>query len=159
MTAERDAAPVAARDAAPDVVDEDEPATMDDERWEEGMPVLDRQAIGHDRPIDRIPETEPTPLQKHYINLSAIALVAGALGITALETGMPLSSPIVKFCVLIAGPLFVLTTADAALRFYRSAWAWMPIDRGRGLFRMTWVLAALLGIGIAIGIMSVVLTA
>jgi hypothetical protein len=134
-------------------------AAMDDERWEEGMPVLDRQPIGHERPPDRIPETAPTPFQKHYINLSAIALVAGALAITALETGTSMSSPIVKFCVLIAAPIFVLTTADAALRFYRSAWAWMPVNVGRGLFRLTWVLAALLGIGIAIGAASIVLTA
>lgn len=123
------------------------------------MPVLDRQPIGAHRAIDRVPETAPTPLQKHYINLSAIALVAGALGITAIEAGTPLSSPIVKFCALIAVPIFVATTADAALRFYRSAWAWMPINLGRGLFRFTWVLAALLGIGIAIGALSLVLTA
>jgi hypothetical protein len=130
-----------------------------DERWEEGMPVLDRQPIGADRAPDRIPETAPTPLQKHYINLSAIALVAGAFAITALETGTSMRSPIVKFCVLIAAPIFVLTTADAALRFYRSAWAWMPVDLGRGLFRLTWVAAAFLGIGIAVGAASLVLTA
>jgi hypothetical protein len=132
---------------------------MDDERWEAGMPALDRQGIGADRAPDRIPETKPTPLQKHYINLSAIALVAGALAITALEAGTPMSSPIVKFCALVAAPIFVLTTADAALRFYRSAWAWMPINRGRGLFRLTWVLAALLGIGVVIGAVSLILTA
>ena len=132
---------------------------MEDERWEEGMPVLDRQPIGADRAPDRIPETAPSPLQKHYINLSAIALVAGAVAITALETGTSMRSPIVKFCVLIAAPIFVLTTADAALRFYRSAWAWMPVDLGRGLFRLTWVAAAFLGIGIAVGAASLVLTA
>ena len=130
-----------------------------DERWEPGMPILDRQPIGHDRAPDRIPETQPTPLQKHYINLSAIALVAGAIAITALETGTSLGSPVVKFCTLIAVPIFVITTADAALRFYRSAWAWMPVDVGRGLFRLTWVAAALLGIGLAIGAASLVLTA
>jgi hypothetical protein len=53
----------------------------------------------------------------------------------------------------------VLTTADAALKFYRSAWAWMPVNPGRGLFRLTWVAAALLGIGLAIGAASIVLTA
>lgn len=134
---------------------------MDDERWEPGMPVLDRQEIGRvdERVPDRIPETRPTRLQKHYINLSAIALVAGAIGITAIEAGTPLSSPLVKLCVLIAVPIFVLTTADAAVRFYRSAWAWMPIDIGRGLFRLTWVGAALLGIGVAVGAASIVLTA
>ncbi len=131
----------------------------DEERWEAGMPILDRQAIGVHKGPDRVPVTRPTPLQKHYINLSAIALVAGALAITALEAGTPMSSPIVKFCALVAAPIFVLTTADAALRFYRSAWAWMPIDRGRGLFRLTWVLAALLGIGVVVGAASLILTA
>lgn len=133
--------------------------TMDDERWEEGMPVLDRQPIGHDRPIDRVPETRPTRLQKQYINLSAIALVAGAVAITAINAGVPLSSPLVKLCVLVGAPIFVLTTADAAVRFYRSAWAWMPVDVGRGLFRLAWVAVALLGIGIAIGAASIVLMA
>jgi len=123
------------------------------------MPVLHRQPIGHDRAPDRIPETAPTPLQKQYINLSAIALVAGAIAITALETGTPMSSPLVKLCVLIAVPIFVVTTADAALKFYRSAWAWMPVDVGRGLFRLGWVALALLGIGIALGAASLVLAA
>ena len=123
------------------------------------MPVLDRQGIGADRAPDRIPETKPTPLQKHYINLSAIALVAGAFAITGIETGIPLSSPIIKLCALIGAPLFIATTADAALRFYRSARAWMPIDRGRALFRLTWVAAALIGIGVVAGIASVILVA
>jgi hypothetical protein len=131
---------------------------MDDERWEAGMPVLDRQPIGARAP-DRIQETKPTPLQKHYINLSAIALVAGALAITAIEAGIPLSSPLVKLCALVGAPLFVLTTADAAVRFWRSAWAWMPLDRGRGLFRLAWVAAALIGIGVVIGVASVIVTA
>ena len=123
------------------------------------MPVLHRQGVGVERAPDRIPETAPTPLQRHYINLSAIALVAGAIAITAIETGSPLSSPIGKFCALIGAPLFVLTTADAGLRFYRSAMAWLPIDRGRALFRLTWVLAALVGIGVVLGFASVILTA
>jgi hypothetical protein len=131
---------------------------MDDPRWEEGMPVLDRQGIGHDRRLDRLPETEPTPLQRHYINLSAVSLVAGALAITAIEAGVPISSPVVKLCALIGVPIFVATTADAALKFYRSAWAWMPVNVPRGLFRLAWVGAALLGIGIAVGALSIVLT-
>ena len=123
------------------------------------MPSLDRQGIGAERAIDRIPETQPTPLQKHYINLSAVALLVGVFAITGVETGMPISSPIIKFCALIGAPLFILTTADAALRFYRSARAWMPIDRGRGLFRLTWVAAALLGIGVVAGFASLILAA
>ena len=123
------------------------------------MPVLHRQGIGAERMPDRIPETQPTPLQPHYINLSAIALVAGAIAITAIETGAPMSSTIVKVCAIVGAPLFILTTADAALRFYRSAMAWLPIDRGRGLFRLTWVVAALLGIGVVAGFASVILAA
>jgi hypothetical protein len=110
----------------------------------------DRVADGRDvrRPaVPRtIPETAPTPLQKQYINLSAIALVAGAVAITALETGSTLASPLVKGCILLAAPILIVTTADAGLRIWRSAWAWMPIDRGRGLFRLSWVLAAGTGI-------------
>ncbi|HTK46310.1 MAG TPA: hypothetical protein VL749_13270 [Patescibacteria group bacterium] len=132
---------------------------MDDARWEQGMPVLHRQAMGEERMPDRIPETQPTPLQRHYINLSAIALVAGAVAITAIETGVPISSAIVKLCAIVGAPLFIVTTADAALRFYRSAMAWMPLDRGRGLFRLTWVAAALLGIGVVAGFASVILAA
>jgi hypothetical protein len=145
-------------------IEDDEPGAelepgMDDERWQPGMPVLDRQGINAHRAIERAPETRPTPLQKHYISLSAIALVAGALGITALETGSSLASPIVKFCALIAIPIFIATTADAALRFWRSMKAWLPIDRGRALFRLTWVAAALLGIGIALGFASLIISA
>jgi hypothetical protein len=157
---------------------------MDDERWEPGMPVLDRQptpervpgstgatsagtAIAGSSPRPpaaapvgpfgatpvpeslrgqaprSVPETRPTPLQKHYVLLSAPALVLGAIAITALELGAGFGSPIVKICVLIAAPLLLVTTADATLRIWRSAWAWMPVDRGRGLFRLAWVVAAL----------------
>jgi len=130
---------------------------MDDPRWEPGMPVLDRQPVrepvggaaarvAEARAPDRIPETAPTPLQPYYINLSAIALVAGAVAITALETGSSLGSPLVKLCALVAGPLLVLTTGDAILRIWRSAWAWMAVDRGRGLFRLSWVLAGTIGL-------------
>jgi hypothetical protein len=136
---------------------------MDDPRWEGGMPVLDRQEINARRPDervpDRIPESAPTPLQRHYINLSAIALVAGALAITAIEAGIPLTSPVIKLCALVGGPIFIVTTGDAALRFWRSALAWMPIDRGRGLFRILWAALALLGIGIVLGVSLTILLA
>jgi hypothetical protein len=137
---------------------DDAPTSMDDPRWEPGMPVLDRQEMR--APMrDRIPETEPTPLQKQYINLSAIALIAGALTITALNAGIPMTSPLVKLCVLIGAPILVITTGDAALRFWRSARAWMPLDRGRAVFRLLWTAAALVGIGIVIGVASVILLA
>ena len=128
------------------------------------MPVLDRQTVreaggvpdalagqgGTARPTAprAIPETAPTPLQKHYINLSAIALVAGAVAITALETGSTFASPIVKLGILVAAPILIATTADASLRIWRSAWAWMPVNRNRGLFRLGWLAAA--GIGILV---------
>jgi hypothetical protein len=143
---------------------------MDDERWEPGMPVLDRQpvadgrppgagqgairAVGASRPAPQrapsggpprsVPELAPTPLQRHYVLLSAPALVAGAIAITALEMGAGLGSPLVKACVLVAAPLLLITTADATLRIWRSAWAWMPVDRGRGLFRLSWVVASVI---------------
>ena len=62
-----------------------------------------------------------------------IVLICGAVAISALELGASLGSPLVKLCVALAAPLLVLTTGDAVLRIWRSAWAWMPIDRGRGL--------------------------
>jgi hypothetical protein len=118
---------------------------------------------GHDRPISRaastlppsleglrprsVPEAAPTPLQPYYINLSVIVLICGAIAITALELGAPLSSPLVKLCVLVAAPLLIVTTVDAVVRIWRSAWAWMPVDRTRGTFRLAWVAVSLIGLG------------
>ncbi|HET9344480.1 MAG TPA: hypothetical protein VFO05_02160 [Candidatus Limnocylindrales bacterium] len=144
---------------------------MDDERWEAGMPVLDRQPVAGPAgaaartapsphgatplppsvaglPPRSVPETAPTPLQKHYVLLSVPVLVLGAIAITALELGAPLGSPLVKLCVAIAAPLLIITTADALVRIWRSAWAWMPVDRGRGLFRLAWVAASLIGLSL-----------
>jgi hypothetical protein len=138
---------------------------MDDERWQPGMPVLDRQAAApgpsstatrggvmhlppslQGLPPRSVPEAAPTPLQAQYINLSVIVLICGAIAISALELGASLGSPLVKLCVVIAAPLLVATTGDAVLRIWRSAWAWMPVDRGRGLFRLAWVAASLVGL-------------
>jgi len=160
--------------------------TTDDERWEPGMPVLDRQAprsapVPATTPSPRtpttaamastlppslaglpprsVPEVAPTPLQRHYINLSVIVLICGAIAISALELGSPLGSPLVKLCVLIAAPLLVVTTADAILRIWRSAWAWMPIDRVKGVFRLAWVAVSLIGLGALIAASIVVIVA
>ncbi len=124
------------------------------------MPVLDRQsARGAARPVPAlppglqglrprsVPEAAPTPLQPYYINLSVIVLICGAIAITALELGAPLSSPLVKLCVLVASPLLIVTTGDAVLRIWRSARAWMPVDRTRGTFRLAWVAVSLVGLG------------
>jgi hypothetical protein len=127
---------------------------MDDERWEAGMPVLDRQAIAASRlppslrglPPRSVPETAPTPLQRHYVMLSVIVLICGAVAITALELGAPFGHPLVKLCAIVGLPLLVVTTGDATLRIWRSAWAWLPVDRTKGLFRFAWVGAALVGL-------------
>ena len=154
---------------------------MDDERWEPGMVVLDRQAVvGRSavarpvagRPADAslrpslrglppqsVPEVAPTPLQRHYINLSVIVLICGAIAITALELGVPLGSPLVKLCVAIATPLLIVTTVDAVLRIWRAAWAWMPVDRGKGLFRLAWVAVSLIGLAALVGASVFVLLA
>jgi len=123
---------------------------MDDERWQPGMPVLDRQPVRdvtlppslQGLPPRSVPEVAPTPLQPHYINLSAIALVCGFVAITALNMGAGFGHPVVKLSVLVATPLLLATTADASVRIWRSAWAWMPVNRGRGLFRLAWLVAS-----------------
>jgi hypothetical protein len=151
---------------------------MDDERWEPGMPVLDRQAVpdgvagaaapGLRRPPTlpaslaglpprSVPETRPTPLHRHYVLISAPALVLGAIAITALELGAGFGSPIVKLCVLLAAPLLLLGTADAALRIWRSAWAWLPVDRGRALFRFAWLAVPVIFIALVLGAVILVL--
>ncbi len=138
------------------------------------MPVLDRQAVGpagarpassslppslQGLPPRSVPEMAPTPLQRHYINLSVIVLVCGAIAISALELGAAVGSPLVKLCVIVAAPLLVLTTADAVLRIWRSAWAWMPVDRGKGLFRLAWVAVSLVGLAALIGASILVILA
>jgi hypothetical protein len=62
----------------------------------------------------------------------------GVVAITALEFGQPLDALIVRLPLLVAGALLLLLAADATLRVWRSAWAWLPVDRGRGLFRFVW---------------------
>jgi hypothetical protein len=94
----------------------------------------------HGRPVvpSRVPETRPTPLQDVFIYLSIVVLVCGVAAIGALELGASMGSPLVKVAVLLGGAVLVLVTADAMLRIWRAAWAWMPIDRGRGVFRLVW---------------------
>jgi hypothetical protein len=168
---------------------------MDDERWEPGMPVLDRQAVpdvaaagagasgavagtrpgaasppirpGEEHlppslrglPVRSVPEAKPTPLQKHFVLLSAPALILGVIAITALELGAGFDSPLVKLCVLLAAPLLLVTTTDATLRIWRSAWAWMPVDRNRGLFRLGWVACAVVFLALIVGAVILVLGA
>jgi hypothetical protein len=128
--------------------------TMDDPRWEPGMPALDRQPVRtpvlppslQGLPPRSVPEVAPTPLQRHYVLLSVVVLICGVIAITALELGVPLGSPLVKLSVLIALPLLLITTSDAIVRIWRSAWAWMPVDRTKGLFRLAWVAVSIIGL-------------
>lgn len=153
--------------------------TMDDERWEPGMPVLDRQAVREQAtpaspregqhpnlppslqglPPRSVPEVAPTPLQKHYINLSVVVLLCGAVAITALNLGAKVGDPLIKLCVIVAAPLLVVTTVDAVVRIWRSAWAWMAVDRGKGLFRLAWVATSLVGLAALIAASITVLLA
>ena len=131
------------------------------------MPVLDRQPVRvpvlppslQGLPPRSVPEVAPTPLQKHYINLSVVVLICGAIAITSLELGAGLGSPLVKLCVIIAAPLLVATTADAVLRIWRSAWAWMPVDRTKGLFRLAWVAVSVTGLAALVGASILVILA
>ena len=139
---------------------------MDDERWQPGMPALDRQpvrapggvpaSLAGQRPRS-VPERAPTPLQKHFVLLSAPALVLGAVAITALEMGAGFGSWLVRLCVLLAAPLLLLTTLDATVRIWRSAWAWMPVDRGRGLFRLAWLIVAAVFLALIVAAVALVL--
>ena len=61
--------------------------------------------------------------------------------------------------MIVAAPLLLVTTADAILRIWRSAWAWMPIDRVKGVFRLAWVAVSLIGLALLIGASLVVLAA
>ena len=110
-------------------------------------------------PVRSVPETKPTPLQKHFVLLSAPALILGVIAITALELGAGFESPLVKLCVLLAAPLLLITTADATLRIWRSAWAWMPVDRRRGLFRLAWVGMSLIFLALIVLAVALVLGA
>lgn len=85
-------------------------------------------------------------MQRHYVLLSVIPLLAGAIAITALEFGTALSSPLIKVCVLVGAPVIAVTTLDAMVRIWRSAWAWMPVNRGRGVFRLAWDAVAAVGL-------------
>jgi hypothetical protein len=136
---------------------------MDDARHEPGMPVLDRQAIPqapHSAAVPRsVPETRPTPLQRHYVLISAPALVLGVTAITALEMGAGFGHPLVRLCVAIAAPLLAVANADAIVRIWRSAWAWMPVDRGRGLFRLAWTVVGVTLFAVLLAVTWLVMTA
>jgi hypothetical protein len=90
-----------------------------------------------------VPESNPAVLGDWFIYLSVVVLVCGVIVITALNFGSSLSSPLVKIPALVGAGLLIPLSADAAVRSWRSAWVWLPIDRPRGLARFVW--AAVLG--------------
>lgn len=92
-----------------------------------------------------MPEANPPVLGDWFIYLSVVVLICGVIAISALEFGGELSSAIVRIPAIIASALLIPISADAAIRVFRSAAAWLPVDRGRGLFRYVWA-AVLFGI-------------
>ena len=110
-------------------------------------------------PPQRVPEANPPLLGDWFIYLSVIVLISGFIAITALEFGNDPRSVLVRFPALIAAALLVPISADAALRVWRSAWTWLPVDRNRGLFRFVWaaVLAATLVVSGALVVALLVL--
>ena len=114
---------------------------MDLDRQELPQPVTSRP-----QPPQRLPETRPPILGDWFIYISVVVLVSGIVVITALNFGADVRSPVVRFPALIGAGLLVVLSADAGLRVWRSAWAWLPVDRPRGLARFVWavVMAAVL---------------
>jgi len=110
---------------------------------------LDRQEIpqrpgSRPEPPQRLPEANPPVLGDWFIYLSVVVLVCGVVAITALNFGAPLTSGLVRFPALVAAGLLIALSADGGIRAWRSAWAWLPVDRPRGLSRFIW--AAVLGV-------------
>lgn len=139
---------------------------MDHDEILDSGPHLDRQEVrvardARGRPLvpSRVPETRPTPLQDAFIYLSIGVLFSGVIAITALELGAKPSDPVVRIPVLIGGALLALVTMDAMVRIWRSAWAWLPVDRGRGLFRFVWVGVLALSLMVLVGIVWLVISA
>jgi hypothetical protein len=91
------------------------------------------------QPPSRVEETRPPLLGDWFIYLSVVVLACGVTVITALSFGAELNSGIVRVPAMIGGGLLLILAADAMVRVWRSAWAWLPVDRKRGLFRFTWV--------------------
>lgn len=114
-----------------------------------------RDAVGRLLVPSRVPETRPTPLQDWFIYLSVIVLICGTVAISALELGARLGDAVVRLPLVIGGVVLAIVTADAVVRVWRSAWAWLPIDRGRGLFRFVWA-AVLAGILVGAAMLVVV---
>jgi hypothetical protein len=118
---------------------------MELDRQERPEPV---DASGRPLVPQRVPETKPTPLQDWFIYLSIIVLICGTVAISALELGAQASDLIVRLPVALGAAVLSVVTVDALVRVWRSAWAWLPVNRNRGLFRFVWA-AVLVGVLVA----------
>ena len=92
----------------------------------------------------RVVSARPRPLSAS----PASPTVSPTVAISALELGAQPADPIVRLPVAIGAFVLAVVTADAVVRVWRSAWAWLPVNRGRGLFRFVWV-AVLVGVLVA----------
>ena len=120
------------------------------------LPVR-RDAAGRPLVPSRLPETRPPVLGDWFIYLSIVVLVCGVIAITALEMGARVADPVVRLPVLVGGLVLVVVAVDALVRVWRSAWAWLPVNRARGLARFIWAatLAAIVLLAVA-GVVVVV---
>ena len=89
-------------------------------------------------PPQRVPEVKPPLLGDWFIYLSVVVLFCGVIAITALELGSSLDSAIVRIPAIIGAGILALVAADAAVRTYRSIWAWWPISKARAIQRAVW---------------------
>ena len=99
-------------------------------------------------PPQRVPETKPPLLGDWFIYLSVVVLICGVIAITAFELGNSLESAVVKLPTLLGAAILAVVSADAALRTWRSAFAWLPVSRQRGIQRFVWT-AVLVGVLVA----------
>ncbi|MEP7360926.1 MAG: hypothetical protein ABI744_05035 [Chloroflexota bacterium] len=120
---------------------------------------LDRQELpppSTNEPPQRVPELRPPLLGDWFIYLSVIVLICGVIAITALELGNRMSDGIVRWPGVVAVALLTLVSADAALRTWRSAWAWMPISRGRGVQRLVWTVVLVAVASVSVGLILLI---
>lgn len=102
---------------------------------------LDRQELPPPRahePPQRVPETKPPLLGDWFIYLSVVVLFCGVIAITALNLGSTLDDAVVRVPVLLGAAILALVAADAAVRTFRSIFAWWPISKARAIQRAVW---------------------
>jgi hypothetical protein len=121
---------------------------------------LDRQEIprrtgARPEPPQRLPESNPAVLGDWFIYLSVVVLICGVIAITAIEFGSKPTDALVRIPAVLGLGLLVPLAADAGVRAWRSAWAWLPVDKPRGLARFVW--AVVLAVTFVASIAGVVL--